>query len=527
MKRMNIVFALLLGTLTSCGPASKVNVDTHGDKIDEHELRLDLIEAVNKLQDEALATHDARLTALESRADGSDGEIASLQSGLDAAIKQASGDLAAAVAGLEQADADNLAAVMLEIKALQLALDANSALDDSRYGEISDALAALDQRISDEARYSAQERRSMKREYRSKYRSLKSKLRAVRSSLSSRISSLRGSLNRYKDRTNGRLDDLEDELFRVCEEPQFALFQEEECVDGILARLDGLDDSVDENSEDIDDLQRDLRRTNRAVAKNKKKIKKNKRAIADLGEDLDEAVSDLEQADQDIMRALRRSHGQLSSQISSLQRQLNVEKFKRFMGDLILHGRVNRLLSTVSDLSDRLSTVEDNYQTATDVTNAITNALISINQQIAILEDATDDDVEDLQGQIDALTQALEDIELTPGPQGEQGEQGEQGPAGQDGKDGDDGDDGEDGEDGDDSVGNVTLSSTSVSSACKHIGNGMRVKYKYSSVRIFTSSGCSGSGLVVDSRHVVWSGNRMFYYISSSSLGIMTVGGNN
>ena len=320
MKKLLMSFSIFFA-LVGCG-SDEVKVDTHGDTIADHERRIALLEANDKLQDAMLKTHQNLIDALEKMASDSDGKINELKSDLDKAATKAADDLAAAIADLEAkiiaGDAQTVVTLMVEIEALQAALAANSALDDSRYAEITAELSALHQRITDEAAYSESERQAMKEEYRSKYRQLSQKIRTVKRVLSTRIANLRASFNSFKRQTNGRLSALEDELFRVCED-RFLYLHEEECVDGVLARLDSLEEQVDENSEDISELQEDLEDLAVVVFKNKKRSKKNKQKIAQLRADLEAAVSALEADDQAILSVLFATRDDLQDQIDDLE----------------------------------------------------------------------------------------------------------------------------------------------------------------------------------------------------------------
>jgi hypothetical protein len=104
MKIVSILSTLLLTALVGCGGADSVYVNTHGDTIADHEKRITLLEALGKLHDEVLGLHDARLDLLEASDKEQDKRLDNLEAlvaQLKAVDTQAAKDLATAIEEIE------------------------------------------------------------------------------------------------------------------------------------------------------------------------------------------------------------------------------------------------------------------------------------------------------------------------------------------------------------------------------------------------------------------------------------------
>jgi hypothetical protein len=61
-------------------------------------------------------------------------------------------------------------------------------------------------------------------------------------------------------------------------------------------------------------------------------------------------------------------------------------------------------------------------------------------------------------------------------------------------------------------------------SGCTATGvSGFWVKSGGSEFKLYTNSGCSGSSTQFDDRHAAWVGGKMFFYVSSSRIGILSL----
>jgi len=214
-------------------------------------------------------------------------------------------------------------------------------------------------------------------------------------------------------------------------------------VSDLEGRMEDAEDAIDANEDDIlalfdsvSDLEDDLSNLRNRL---RSEINARKRADRMIRREHRSSVRNLRAELAREIRSRRRADSELQSQIddlegdvNSLSRRLSRDEFLVFLAFNYLNSQLNDLENDVdqalSDLSDRIDVNAGDITTINNNLRRVRNAISSLRAADVTLADA------------------INNIALTPGPQGEPGI---------DGIDGIDGEDGEDGEDG--SGGNCML----------------------------------------------------------------------
>jgi peptidoglycan hydrolase CwlO-like protein len=237
-----------------------------------------------------------------------------------------------------------------------------------------------------------------------------------------------------------------------------------------------------------------------------------------------EQLDALRRADRALRRDIRRlerADRRLSARLANLRSDMN-DAIYSLQWQLAYVDYMSRERDEA--LSERISRVRSRLQSQI---RALRNRVDGLDASVASLQ--AQDGV--LQGEIDALEVALANIELTPGPQGPvgpQGPQGEAGPVGPQGPQGGagpQGPTGATGPQGPQGPAGTSVSYVTVGSGCVATGvSGWWVKAHSGEFRLFTNSSCSGShSTQVDEDDAYWFGGKMFFFSSSSRLGVLSL----
>jgi len=205
----------------------------------------------------------------------------------------------------------------------------------------------------------------------------------------------------------GRMGDAED-----------AIDENEDAIADLFDSVDGLED-------DLRNLRGRLRSEINARKRADRMIRREHRSsIRNLRAELSREIRARRHADAGLQDQI----DDLEGDVRSLSRRLSRDEFLVFLAFNYLNNQLNDLENSVDqallDLSNRIDVNSGDITTINNNLRRVRNAILALQAQDVTLADA------------------INNIALTPGPQGEQGIPGVDGIDGQDGEDGEDGADG-------------------------------------------------------------------------------------